>query len=443
MQDFFQAEIRNITRYRQQIRKLFTKLKERRALFSTQQAGVNYFSFGLHEAKLAKLLCTAVVNESYEFQPAKQRVIVVNNKKRIVYDFVVLDKIVIGVVIGILTEIAETYLSNQVFSYRKGRRPLDAVKRFAGYLQKQRAKTEAQKNEGCYVLKTDIADYTDNIFLDQQSKLWVMLTEMLAKSNVQLTSYQQQLIRDCFRPSYINAEGLLQCNSKGVPTGSVASTLAYNLYVAEIDKQLTRIAGLYYSRYCDDILMAHSDPRVLNQAIDQFNQMLVELGLQRKQQKDVAVYFNKAGKSAEWRGSHKLTFLGYDVYANGTFMLSSKRQAKLLAAIRQRIKNVIQLCQMQSSNELGKIICQTVNSSLLDETFGENAVQYLLECTNLAMLKHLDYLIALSIAESVSQRKGVRAFRTVPYHKIRSEWDLASLVSLRVDLYRSRRAQNA
>jgi retron-type reverse transcriptase len=438
MHDFFQFEIRNLARYRQQIRKLFTKLKERKALFTTQQAGVNYFSFGLQEAKLAKLLRNALINESYQFQPAKQRLIVVNNKKRVIYDFVLLDKIVISVLMSILLELAETYLSNQVFSYRKGRRPLHAVKKLCHYVQMQRAQANGSRAD-CYILKTDIADYTDNIRLDFHSKLWQLLNAMLTKANCRLTEYQQQLMSSCFRPEYINSDGLLQCNIKGVPTGSIASTLAYNLYLAEIDQRMIQITGLYYSRYSDDILLVHTESAALKNAIQQFNQMLLDLGLTRKLAKDNSLYLTKAGRASVdpfWQGAHKLTYLGYDVYANGAFMLSTKRQSKLLIALRQRIDNVLTLCDGKLALEnLGKTLCQAINRALLDETFGEQAAQALWECNHVGMLKHLDYFIALSIAEAVSGQRGVKAFRKVPYVKIRRDWQLISLVKRRISLW--------
>lgn len=437
MADFFQTEITNLKRYRQQIRKLFTKLKERKALFTTQQAGVSYFNFGMHEQKLAKLLRDAVIKETYQFQPAKQQLIVVNNKRRTIYTFALLDKIVMSVLITILAELAETYLADQLFSYRKRRRPLTAAKQFSKYVRAHTQKF-SKSQRGCYLLKTDIADYTDNIRLDAHSKLWQLLDEMLLKNNCHLTTYQQQLIRASFRPIYEDESELLQCNIKGVPTGSIASTLAYNLYCAEIDRQISQIPELYYSRYCDDILIAHANPNILQQAIQKLQQMLQTLGLTRRQAKDQLLYLTMAAKKppyAEWDAGQKLTYLGYEIYADGSLMLSSKRLSKLLKALRQRIANVVRLCRDSLKlAELGKTVCQAINAALIDEIFGEQAVPALLECNHLGMLKHLDYLIALAIAEAISCQKGVKAFRKIPYYRIRTEWGLISLVQRAVHL---------
>jgi len=445
MNDYFQAQIHNLERYRQQIRKLFSKLKERRALFTTQQAGVNYFSFGLHENTLAKLLRQAVCDETYQFGSARQRSITVNHKKRVVYDFLLTDKIVISVVMSILLELAEHFLANQVFSYRKGRRPLTAVKKFSRFLQTL-PKTGARVNADCYVLKTDVADYTDNIRLDEHSKLWQLLDLMLAQAGCHLTAYQQGLLRYCFRPEYLNPEGLLQSNIKGVPTGSIASTLAYNLYMAEIDKAMLKISGLYYSRYSDDILIAHPLPENLTAAVSHFTQMLTRLGLQRKLAKDQALYLTHAGRphaDANWQGVHKLTYLGYDVYAQGNFSLSAKRQAKLLTAVRQRIANVLTLSQGRlTQDELGKTLCQALNNALADEIFGEQAVSALLECTHLGILKHLDYLFALFIAEALTHIKGAKAFRIVSYQRIRRVWGLNSLLKRQIQQWQRNHEKN-
>lgn len=437
MADFFQTEITNLARYRRQIRKLYTKLKERNALFTAQQDGVSYFSFGMHERKLAKLLRAAVMNETYQFQPAKQRIIVVNNKKRTIYMFALLDKVVMGVLITILADLAESYLSPQVYSYRKKRRPLTAAKKFSDYLRNQSATTPILQR-GCYVLKTDIANYTEHIDLGAQSKLWQLLDDMLVSNNCCLTAYQQQLMRASFRPDYYDVDNMRQCNVVGVPTGSVASTLAYNLYITEIDRMLAHIPHLYYSRYCDDILIAHTSPHRLQQVGQKLSQMLEALGLQRKQAKDQMLYLTMAAKMPVmdgWLGSQKLTYLGYEIYADGSLMLSSKRQRKLLKIIRERIANTMSLCCADLTfDELGEAICQAINTALFDEVLGEQTMQALLECNHLGMLKHLDYLIALAVAEAISNQRGVKAFRRVSYHRIRHAWRLISLMQSAVHL---------
>jgi hypothetical protein len=58
---------------------------------------------------------------------------------------------------------------------------------------------------------------------------------------------------------------------------------------------------------------------------------------------------------------------------------------------------------------------------------------------NRAQLKHLDYLIALSLAETLSDKRGVRAFRIIPYKKLRRTWHLHSLVVARNTIEKKQR----
>jgi hypothetical protein len=426
----FSAALADVGRYSSQIRKLFEKLKLKQQLFETRQAGVDYFSFGLHESDMASLLRNAVLKENYSLQPAKERTIVKKNKQRKIYLFQPTDKLVISVVIKLLAELAEQKLADNVYAYRPGRTIIQPV----ASLAKQIA-DHLLNHAGVYVFKTDIADYTDCIRLDEGSVLWQQVRNLFDEYCTSGPSaYQWQLIKSCFRPEFVNTEKLLQTNIQGVPTGSVSSTLAYNLYACDIDQAMNNIPGLFYVRYSDDIILAHPDHAVMQEAIAILHATIYKLGLRVKHQKEERLYVNAAAKgspqASEWLACNKFTYLGHDIYGNGTFLISTSRQLKFLRAIRARIAQTAKILANKPSSIKGAAICEVVNSALQDEQLAEFEAQYLLQGTNHAMLRHLDYLIALHIAEDLTQVKGPRAFRHIPYKRLREEWQLKSLVQL-------------
>ena len=51
--------------------------------------------------------------------------------------------------------------------------------------------------------------------------------------------------------------------------------------------------------------------------------------------------------------------------------------------------------------------------------------------TNRHQLKHLDYKIALAVAEAATGCKGVRAFRQLSYKRLHTDFSLQSLQELR------------
>lgn len=81
-------------------------------------------------------------------------------------------------------------------------------------------------------------------------------------------------------------------------------------------------------------------------------------------------------------------------------------------------------------NERGKILCAIINKALDPKSnLKLPYVDYLkLIINDRGQLKHLDHSIALIIAQHLTGIKSVKAFRQVPYEKIRRQWKLQSLV---------------
>jgi hypothetical protein len=426
----FTAQLADTERYRAQIRKLFDKLKLKQQLFATSQEGVEYFSIGLHEADMASLLRNAVLQESYFLQAAKEKTLVRKNKQRRIYLFAPTDKLVIATLMQLLSQLAEQRLADNVYSYRPGRTVTQPVAKLASVINQQLA-----SHAGLYVFKTDFADYSDCIRLDEGSMLWTQLRQLFANYCVsQPTAYQWQLIQSCFRPVFYNSGTLQQTNIQGLPIGSSSNTLGCNLYAIAIDDAMQQFPDVFYVRFSDDIVLAHTDRLVIEQAITQLHDKVKQLGLKVKLQKEERLYISPSAirceQAPEWRACNKFTYLGHDIYGNGSFLISTARQRKLLRAINSRIKDTALLLQHKDNAIRGATICKVVNAALLDENFAEREIDRLLQGNNQQMLRHLDYLIALRIAESITQLRGPRAFRYIPYQRIREEWHLQSLLTL-------------
>jgi hypothetical protein len=77
----------------------------------------------------------------------------------------------------------------------------------------------------------------------------------------------------------------------------------------------------------------------------------------------------------------------------------------------------------------GRALCCALNHALtLDDPLADKKLQAILVSTSdRDVLRQIDYLIALRIAELVSGFRGVRAWRKVSYKTIRSRWGLVSL----------------
>ena len=51
--------------------------------------------------------------------------------------------------------------------------------------------------------------------------------------------------------------------------------------------------------------------------------------------------------------------------------------------------------------------------------------------TDRQQLEQLDYWIARTVVKALSGRRNARAFREIPYRKLRNDWGLISLVAAR------------
>ena len=84
--------------------------------------------------------------------------------------------------------------------------------------------------------------------------------------------------------------------------------------------------------------------------------------------------------------------------------------------------------------ELGRAVCEVVNSALDPRsalTQSRSAIALRRIVTDRRQLEQLDYSIARLVLKAVTGRRDARAFREIPYEKLRHDWGLISLVAAR------------
>jgi hypothetical protein len=421
------------TRYLYQIRKLAENAQKNgiSQLFTQKQTDVPLFNFYFDAHNLADILSADVRSETYRLTHPKQRLIKTKTKMRLIYEYSLTDKIILGVLSQVLNECLEEVISDKSYAFRTGIKVQDVLENWSRYLR-----THKKKNiNEFYFFRTDFVNYSDEINVNENSVFWSNLSELLSRLGVYPTTYQWGLIRYAIRPEYYNLEGRLQCNLMGVPTGTSIVNFTNNFYAYKVDNLIGNDSSLLYIRYCDDIFICHPEKRVLLQKKDELNAMIQSLSLRTNAKKNFLGYFSPSGKACDdpqFTGCNSYEYLGYRMYAEGTFSLSRQRIRKFLRSIYQHINHIRYSAHFKSTNQAGKIICHALNDVMIKRIICDHGANALLkESSNHAQLKHLDYLIALRVAETLSGVKGVRAFRKVPYQTIRDIYHLQSLVNLR------------
>jgi hypothetical protein len=417
-------------RYECQIERLHQRYLLTSRLYELRQSNVSLASIVMNRGKVARLLAREVGEGRYELEPGELRTIRARHKLREVFACRLTDLIVHGVVANIVREAVEPRLSDRVFSYRKGVSWLEPVTELGAFIRAERRKHADPRARGVYVLRRDVDSYTDSIPLGSDSPLWSMLEAELGP----LPALFQQVVR----VEMTVPDGGVVCRVKGLPMGQPISSIVANLYLTAMDEALDSLPGGFYARYGDDFLFAHADPAVAREAEAAIDKTLDALRLTVNERKRRTLYLTPPGRPSDaWpeaRGTSAVPFLGTRIAADGTIGLDESKIRLLLRELDRRATTTVRTMRGASRDQTGRAVCEVVNRALdprsaLTQTRSAIALRRVV--TDRHQLEQVDYLIARVVLKAVSRRRDARAFREIPYAKLRHDWGLLSLVAAR------------
>lgn len=414
------------------LHRLQSKLRRSHQHYVLRYHGIPFASIYLHQRSFLKALEKDLKQQKYKMQPVRMSSIQTEDKLRHICIANILDRIVQGALYLYLEPIAAKQVSRQVYSYQAGRSCLDAISAF---------KKHVQRHEDLFVIKLDISSYSENMLVKPESDLWALVDKLISALPEQTKLYIKQQIKNTLHPTIEGEDGVYQ-NIRGVSVGSAINPLIVNLYLCELDRILGQVEGAFYARYADDILFSHPDQGVVEQNFEIIQSYLSAKQLPINNEKTKLIAFNRSckkhGQESQFKGSHVITYLGYDLFVDKTMAKKNKSRRKILHDIRLRIRNTLNLCKGEPRKKQGQWVCEMLKRYYLQCCREKNNRLYLFlfNTNNRHILKHYDYLIALYIAEALSKRKGPRAFRQIPYKTIRSDWGLPAFCMLKNQLGR-------
>src|SRR5262245_56663053 len=151
---------------------------------------------GFHDtAGLAQRLARMVESGEYRFSELVPRAALIRGQRRTLYVASPLDEVVLGALAEAFGDVLEAYLSDRVFSYRRGRSALRAVEQLLRYLRGHKSARPERRQQGLYVLRRDVRNYGESIASGPDSRLWPLLQHAAAASDAQLA-----FLRAAFRP---------------------------------------------------------------------------------------------------------------------------------------------------------------------------------------------------------------------------------------------------
>jgi hypothetical protein len=420
------------SRYVRELERLRVKVDGTRRSATLTEDGVAFGDLVLDLPRLGKLIAREIAGGTYAPRPGWMKRVLLDKPRDIFYCGAI-DLVVHGVVGAIIAEAIEPTLSPRLYSYRHGISPARAVRDVAAFVRSHRRALDPPAR-GLHVFRGDVRAFSDSIPVGANAPLWFLLRGALGATGDEPL---WRVVEGAVRPEIAGPDGSLYTPCVGLPQGSPVTIPLLNLYLRALDHELAEIDGGFYGRFGDDIFFAHPGPNVTKDAVAAIRHYLQQHGLELNTAKARTFYWNGAGRSSPaWsdaRGTTKIVFLGSEIRFDGTIALPRLKTRVVLADLRQRLKDADRLLGPSPRSVREATLCRVVNDALdVRTTFCHPyAADLHALVTSRSRLAELDHLIALAIAEQVSGRRGPRAFRDVPWRRLRREHGLMSLVALR------------
>lgn len=395
--------------------------------------GPRLASLGTNLDGMARRLARDVKAGRYAFSPVLPRLARIEGKPRALYLATPLDDIVLGALAQVLSEAFEPTWSAHLHSYRRGRSPWSAIDAFRAYVRAHRAERPDPRTRGLFVLRRDVRAYGDAIGVGAESRLWLQLADALRRADIEPTPRLLAWLRSAFRPAVETGPERFELPTRGVPTGSPLQPIACNLYLSPLDQLCEQVPGAFYARYGDDVLFAHPDAGVVESCAPAMDACIAALGLELSADKCAAYYFTGAGRASparEFRGVSGCDYLGVRVDFRGSTTLKREKLHDLLDDVQQRLARSV--LQLRAADAAGCAagLCRIVNAALdpAHPLAHSSASALRRRVDDRGQLRDIDYKLARLVAQTLSGRPGVRAFRRHPPRVLREQAGLVSVV---------------
>jgi len=409
--------------YREVFNKLRAKAKaEKRRLSSTPcSKSVSLRWILANESYVVRSIIREIRSKSFSFSPALRHSVKLD-KQRDLFSLPWPERIVEAAISELVNKLIEPQLSEQLFSFRKGRGNLCALNSVARFLVSNPA-------ADIYCIKRDISRFGESI---EGDLLWQSFQGVLDGHDPYVITLVKQLLSPLYTMrDTIGTEQL----EIGLPTGFCITPISENLFLSDLDHALVGIQGGHYARFGDDILLMHP----ARSGVLEMKEIL-DMGIRRKslafkEEKGTEILLSNSPDrqlDTQFRSAQSFDYLGYSVSRTGLLFLSSKK-LRLLKRAHARMIQYAAIANRRHSDLL-PILIATANHSLEQEL--RHPYMSLLFSTpdiNLDLLRQLDVWMAKQVLRPIYGSGHGRVFKRKSLVELRR----MGLVSL-VDLYNRR-----
>ena len=426
--------------YEEVILRIFIKRQRRGQAFTAadKNCGVTFFDSATERRSLAKAIARTIAKGDYRPQPVELWSLVGKEKTRAAHMPGFIDHVVGSVLYQLLTHNARSFGLPGVYSYLPGLTNATAMRALAAFARSHRRRVGVN-GPPLYVLQSDFEHYGDGLPVGPDAELWPILREIatLGSPSGLLSETTWNLITALVRPVVRDSDGAEFTRLNGVPMGTPIVPVISNLAVLPMDRAIQETAGIFYARYNDDFLVAHSDLEAMHEADARIDSVLGDLGVRRKKSKEVRTALSATGMSCAedpaYRGRNRIDCLGLSVSHAGTMTVGPHRLRRFMARFTTRIDGAAPTVRQLPVSERARHLVAAANVMLDTRSqFALPGLSALLDATtDRGVLKDLDFRIARKVVQAATGKPGVQGFQMVPPRVLRSELGLVSLVRVK------------
>ncbi len=328
------------------------------------------------------------------------------------------ERILISVMAQVLTEYAQPQISPAVYSFQKGRNASQAIRNLATFIK------GLAPEQPLYILKRDISSYGDSIEPDKmmaclgtlagfnESRIFAPLLKSAMKIEFESNSLSEQT-------------PIQACLVKGIPSGSPLTPPMENLFLSELDSQLTRYPQTFYARYGDDFVFACSE-RTLAESVEKEIDSIVQglsLFIKPEKRKNLRLAFSSQDHNTEmgFERALRIEWLGLSVDRAGTIGCKYDHQQRAKHSLIKNVCGLIDTLERLSISNVDNRI-KILRSGLRELLSRKNShlVQSLLyKQDNLKVLSQIDHHLAHTIVRRLcaswrtSRQQAWRIYRNL------------------------------
>jgi retron-type reverse transcriptase len=383
----------------------------------TSADGANLYDFARNGLSNLDRLHRRLERRRFQFQPGVALHRNFNGKRRTLYIYPWVERLVDLLLYRMLTRALDGWFSRSSYAYRCTGYGVDRCQRdLLRHLRRRRGPV--------YVMKRDIRDFFGSIDHD-------LLREKL-RSLIPPGDYLFSLLEQRIRFEYLD-DAQARRAERGVPFGTATACLFANVYLTQLDRRLEAIPALRFFRYADDLLAVADTREAIEQAAEVYGGEMQTLGLESKlsHQHDLVLGCTTTG-DAVFPPVTRFRHLGLEFRADGSVGLSRDKFRKICNLFRYAFRRSRRQLRRQPDALQRAQLAVRIARKTLERPVRNIAIvdYYLKHVTDEAQLRRLDRWLAEEVLHLAfgGHKKG--HFRRLPFRRLR-QMGLPSLVHRR------------